>query len=456
MDQLTAQTLLDALVDHAAVLDAEGVIRAVNRRWRDFARANGGSDGSYVGVDYLAVCEAAGVGAGPRAQQIAEGLRAVLAGRSEFRCEYPCHAPGERRWFELVATPLNPGALVVHRNVTAPRIDIETLEHERALAHDFAALVAASGDAIISFDLDGRILSWNAAAERLYGYDAQEAIGASMEMLYPPQEARRIGDFVAGILAGTLRSFEVVRRARSGELIDVAVSAAPIRGADGQVAAISNIHRDVTGAKRKFERQEFVARELAHRFKNMLTVVSSIASQTARRAATVEAFRDAFLQRLGGLARSSDLLLGSQLGGATLRALVTGHLAPFAPADDARVTIRGEDVALRPEAVHALGMALHELSTNAVKYGALRAQDGRLSIDWAMRLDDDLRSLTLVWSERAAAIRPATGRGFGRTVLTTLTQRALGAQIDYRIEDGALDWRIELPRAHFDPLAPAP
>lgn len=456
LDGLEAFAFIDALQDEVAILDAQGRIVAVNTAWTRFAAANGGdAETGYLGVNYLAICHGAEGASDAAARQIPEGFAKVLRTGQPFRCEYPCHSPTMKRWFELTACRLTHAGgdflIVQHRNITSRRIEREEVEAAFVQANAMSALIATTNDAVIAYDLEGRIVTWNPAAEKLYGYSKDEAIGQSLELLYPENWPKRVSQYRDEILAGTLEDFEAARVARDGTVREVWISCAPIRSPDGEVIAISNIHRDVTEVRRAEKAREMIAHEVIHRAKNMLQIVSAIQRQTARRETTLDGFVTAFEARIQSLAKSTDLLVGSAWTTVSLSQLVDRHLEPFVAAGDGRVEILGPDIDLRPQCVQTIGMALHELATNSVKHGALKGGDGRVGIRWSLDASKAPSELCLSWAETGLTLeRPdPAAAGFGSTVLTNLARSMLAAETVYDIGAEGVTWSIRVPDEHF-------
>ena len=219
--------------DEAVILDAEGFILDVNDKWKQFTRDNDGDTESYyVGQNYLQICSGSVGESGAISGLVLNGVRDVLSGAESFRCEYPCHSPTVKRWFELTASPIRSGgkfyAIVTHRNITTRHIQIEQTISSGLQKNMLAAIVATSPDAVMSYDLEGNILTWNDSATALYGYTFDEIEGRSMEILYPEDSPDRIGDYRDQILTGNLTNFEVVRKRKDGSLRHIAISAAPV------------------------------------------------------------------------------------------------------------------------------------------------------------------------------------------------------------------------------------
>lgn len=193
----------------------------------------------------------------------------------------------------------------------------------------------------------------------------------------------------------------------------------------------------------------FLMREVAHRSKNQMTVIAAMAKQTARGAEDVAGYVEGFERRILGLARSTDLLLAHGRVGVSLGELVDSQIAPFSPPDAKRVTLDGPQVRLNMQSAQIIGMALHELSTNAVKYGAFSGDDGKLLVRWT-KSDE---TLDIVWRETVTHVLPTSDRvGFGTTVLKTMVARSLGASVERLCHTNGIEWRFAIPASAIDPV----
>lgn len=327
---------------------------------------------------------------------------------------------------------------------------------EIANAH-LAALVSSSGDAIMSVSLDGEILSWNAAAEELYGYRADEAVCRPHAMLVPPDLLGELDEKLAAARAGRSLRLETIRLRKDGTPVEVSLDAAPIRSTDGTLVGISVIAHDISQRKRNEAHVQFVMRELSHRTKNLITVIIAMARRTARQSDTFTDFETKFSGRLQGLARSHDLLVHTDWRGATLEELVRFQLAPFV-GESASLDTAGPELMLRPEAVQNLGFALHELATNANKYGALGQAGGCVRIDWQVgpgpHGEDRVR---LRWQEAGGpAVEPPGRVGFGSTVIQKLTEAALNATVTVAYAREGFRWEVDMPAAEVLSEMPPP
>lgn len=384
-------------------------------------------------------------------------VAAALANRQGSRTDVMLeHADGTRRDISLHATPLFDargavtGAVVLLEDMT------ERKQAERNHAH-LSAIVESSEDAILSKSLDGHILTWNKGAERIFGYTAAEAVGKSVLMLIPDERHSEEPRILARIRRGErVEHFETVRRRKDGSLIDISLSISPVKNDRGEIIGASKVARDISGRRRLEEererlhlaaRQEVAQRkkaeetkdlllhEIKHRMKNTLGTVQAIASQTFRGAPQIE--RDAFGARLRAMADAHDLLTNQDWGLVMVRDIVSRAIAPFNPA---RFDTDGDDTALNSTKALLLAMAIHELGTNAVKYGALSNTLGRVAIGWR----GDGGHLVLDWRETGGpGAQTPTHKGFG----TNLIQRAIagqqgGAVFDYT--PGGLKVRLDI------------
>jgi PAS domain S-box-containing protein len=426
-----------------------------------------------------------------------------------------------------------------------------------------AAIVESSDDAIVSKTLDGIITSWNPAAERLFGYPAEEAVGRPISMLAPPGRADEMAAILERIRRGEkVQHFETVRRRKDGSLVDISLTVSPIRDQRGRIVGASKIARDTTERRRseqalvaseeRFrnlantvpdivwtadpsgrltfvnerwlhfsgatptqdalgwpqpvlhpddrerclehwhralreetryelearirrydgeyrwfliravpvrdaggritawfgsttdihdrrqaeEHQRILAAELSHRVKNTLAVVQVLAERSGSNATSVEDCLEAFRGRLQALSGAHNALLAGDWKGASLAHLMRTALEPYLRDGD-RVRLDVGDLELGSEAALTLALGLHELATNAAKYGALSTPTGKISLTAHVHPGERGDELRIVWQEDGGpAVAPPAVAGFGTTMLT----QAIAYQHDGRAE---LDWRHE-------------
>jgi two-component sensor histidine kinase len=219
----------------------------------------------------------------------------------------------------------------------------------------------------------------------------------------------------------------------------------------GAIRQAANIISDRTQAleaseeqsRRQVDEIKLLMGELAHRNKNVMAVLQSIARQILRRSTSLADFQESFDARIAALVRSNDLLFGPAGTNGSLRELVSRQLAPFVDTETERVEIGGAEVRLKTNAVQSLGLALHELATNATKYGALSGAEGKVIVRWE-RIG--ATGLDLSWLERGGpAVAEPTRSGFGQVVIERLTAQNLSGTVDYTFEPTGVAWRLRAP-----------
>lgn len=191
-------------------------------------------------------------------------------------------------------------------------------------------------------------------------------------------------------------------------------------------------------------------RELTHRSKNLLAVIQGMARQTAHHVGDVESFLDRFGARLQALARSHDLLVQESWHGASLDDLIRSQLGHYLDREKSQVSLEGPDVQLSPEAAQSLGLALHELATNAAKHGALSSLNGRVRIEWNRLAADTGGGIEIIWSEsQGPKVDAPTKRGFGSLVIERNLSRTLGAEVELTFAAGGLRCRVTVPQVQL-------
>ncbi|NMA99331.1 MAG: sensor histidine kinase [Phyllobacteriaceae bacterium] len=248
--------------------------------------------------------------------------------------------------------------------------------------------------------------------------------------------ARRIEESVRGLQrdARRLGKGELVR-ARTYPVTEIAdISQALSEASEQRIAA----ERDV----------RFLMRELAHRSKNQMAVIAAMAKQTARGATDLPTYVAGLERRIMGLARSTDLLLAHGRAGVNLRELIDQQLQPFLPQGEDRVHLSGPSLRINPQGAQILGMALHELATNATRYGAFSDPAGTLSLEWGLNGD----KLHMRWRETlSTSLIDSTRSGFGNIVLRTMVGGSLGAEVDRHAHVDGVEWVFRVPLSALDP-----
>lgn len=243
-------------------------------------------------------------------------------------------------------------------------------------------------------------------------------------VVHPDDRDRSRAAVEAAIAAG--KPYEIEHRVQRAEggVSWVLSAGTPLRGSNGVVERIIGVVQDITDRKTIDAQRETLVAELDHRVKNVLASVQSLALQSARKAPSLETFLKTFAGRLKAMASAHTLLTATRWRGASVHHIATAELGGLAPG---QTRWEGPEVFLTPRATNALALALHELATNAVKFGALSTDDGQVDLRWRLSSDG---GLTLEWSESGGPLTgPPTHEGFGATLLSKVTGRELGGEV---------------------------
>lgn len=234
--------------------------------------------------------------------------------------------------------------------------------------------------------------------------------------------------------------------ARDAHLLGAGRPIAPRKHMIVEIETVSSALAEAAQARRKAENEiRFLMREVAHRSKNQLTVIQSMLNQSLNAAESRVDFAETFRKRIAGLARSTDLMIANAALGVDFRELAQNQLQPFTPDDPGRVHLSGPPVRLDAQVSQTLGMALHELATNATKYGALANSGGVIDLKWSV--SDG--TFEFVWREKGADIAAADSdsvrKGFGTMVLERMLGMALDAKLERIMHDDGIEWRVKIP-----------
>jgi len=347
-------------------------------------------------------------------------------------------ADGSQRFVDFAIHPiLNQSGTVMFLHPTG--IDITDRKHFEAALRDseqrlrsLASIVESSDDAIVSKNLDGVITSWNRGAERVFGYSAEEVIGQPITIVIPydRQDEERL--ILTRIRRGErIDHFETVRQTKHGSLITVSLSVGPVKDAEGKIVGASKIARDITEQKRNQEQIAILAREAEHRSKNLLANVQ--ATVALSQSDTVDGLKGAVAGRVRALSNVHSLFVESRWIGAELSSIAKQELAPYSGTGERRVRVEGPQVLLRPNDAQVVAIILHELATNAAKYGALSMPAGQVHLQWLHRADGQL---VLTWTETGGpTVQTPSRQGFGSRIISQLIDQQQGqTQFDWRPE----------------------
>ena len=323
-------------------------------------------------------------------------------------------------------------------------VDISERKSIEEAAQRLASIVESSDDAIVSKDLSGIIKTWNTAAERLFGYLAEEVVGKSITILIPPDRENEEPAILERLARGErIDHYETVRRRKDGTLIDVSLTVSPVKNRAGKVIGASKIVRDITERKRKEAQITLLSREVDHRSKNLLALVQ--AAVHLSNGDTPEAIKTSITGRIQALSNVHSLLAQSRWEGAALDRLVREELAPYLKDGDSQARVCGPNIVLEPEAAQSIAVALHELTTNAVKYGALSAPGGNVRVNWRTVNSQ----LAICWTETGGPLAKApTRQGFGTRVVDQMIRLQLKGEVRFDWRREGLVCEINIPRGY--------
>jgi PAS domain S-box-containing protein len=307
----------------------------------------------------------------------------------------------------------------------------------------YQALSRASEDAIVSMSVEGVISAWSGAAERTFGYTSEEIVGRHISVLAHDGSEHEQQGLLERVLQGEKVTFsDSVRRRKDGSLVHVAISAAPIVSGDRVPIGVSETFRDITEHRNAL----LISREFAHRTKNLLALVLATMTQTALGSMSVEDFTKRFEERLRAMSQAHDLLLAGNWRGAAVADLVRESVKPFL-VDQVGLKMHGPDTFLKADAAQTMSLVLHELATNAAKFGALTKPKGKIEVAWQLegKLVDS-RRFRMTWRETGGpTVSPPPKMGFGHELISGLPEHELDAEVTLEYLPGGLFWSIDMP-----------
>ena len=266
----------------------------------------------------------------------------------------------------------------------------------------------------------------------MFGFTAEEAIGQPILIVIPDDRQHEERDILTRIRRGErIDHFETVRRRKHGSFIHVSLSVSPVRNSEGKIVGASKIARDITEQKRAQEHIATLAREAEHRSKNLLASVQALVNFS--QSDTREGLKGSINGRIQALANVHSLFVASRWTGAELTEIVNQELAPYQENNRERVRISGPPILLEPDTAQSIAITLHELATNAAKYGALSTDQGRVEVSWRQNAS---RPLVINWTETGGPTgQTPTRAGFGSVVMERMIGQLKG--------NVARDWRPE-------------
>lgn len=365
---------------------------------------------------------------------------------------------GEQRDWSLIASAL--GTLPDGRRLFIC-IASDSTERKRAAAaarendERFRDLLEALPAAIYTTDVEGHITFFNHAAVELWGCRPQLGTSqwcGSWRLYWPDGRAMRHDQCPMAMAlkeSRPIRGYEAIAERPDGTRVSFLPYPTPLYDSQGRLAGAVNMLVDITARKQAETRLTLLAREVDHRAKNMLAVIQGVLHFT--HAETVREFAAAVEGRIMALARAHSLLSDSRWSGANLKRLVDEELAPYHLQSRERVQLYGDDLILGPAAAQSVAMVLHELATNAAKYGAFSAAPGRVTVRWSRQGNGPL---TVIWQEEGGPpVAPPSRRGFGMSLIERTVADQLDGAAAFDWQPSGLVCRINVP-VHDTPAAP--
>jgi PAS domain S-box-containing protein len=307
------------------------------------------------------------------------------------------------------------------------------------------SLIESNIDALMTTDPSGIITDVNKQMESLTGCARDELIGAPFKNYFTDPERAEAGIKLA-LSEKKITDYELTARARDGKETVVSYNATTFYDRGRALQGVFAAARDVTERKEDEAKLHFLMRELAHRSKNLLAVIQAMARQTARYSDSTASFLEKFNARLQALSASHDSMAQEEWQNASLADLVRLQLGPYLDRSEPQVSVEGPIVLLKADAAQNLGFALHELTTNAAKYGALSVPEGRVSIAWRWLSEADGNGIELSWVESGGpAVEMPARRGFGSMVIERNLARELDSKIELAFLAEGLQCKIPFP-----------
>jgi len=349
-----------------------------------------------------------------------------------------------RSWITYWHPVYSPDNEIVGINVAAEEItERKRAEADlRASEQQFRILADCIPQLVWMGDADGKIFWFNRQLSEFAVVPPEEIRGHDWLAVLAPDAGRE--KWVKSLEMGIALEMELDLHGKDEQDRPFLTRAVPLRDSTGAVYRWIGTHVDIGEQKRRERHIRFVVDELSHRSKNLLTVVMAIAQQTARDAEDVRQYHTRFAERLVALAYSHDLLVRDSWYGASFPDLVAMQLKPFSEVNHGQIDAAGPPLILKPNAVQYLGLAIHELATNAAKHGALSGRHGQVSIRWLV--DKETDKIRLCWRESGGpVVVPPQRRGFGHMIIEQIVPRALNGISALDFSPEGVGWTFEFP-----------
>lgn len=435
-------TLADNISQLAWMADSSGSVFWYNRRWFDYT---GTTLEQMQGWGWTKVHHPNHV------ERVVERIRNSFESGEPWEDTFPLRsASGEFRWFLSRAMPIRDeaGAIVrwfgTNTDITEQQLIEERLRESEAT---FRAMFNTSSLGKAQVDVGSfRFIRVNEALCRMLGARSTELLAITLPEVVHPASRAPLEAGLGRLATGEIAAFDIEARLATSdrERAWAQITLNTIPDETGMPYRLAAVLVDVTERKLAEQRNLVLMREVNHRAKNLLAVVQGIARQTVGS----EDFEARFLERVGALAAAHDVIVDNEWQGATLDGLIRSQTGLFTTPHSRRVALSGPDVLVSADASQMLAMAIYELATNAVKYGALSTDAGRVTIDWSTSGDKGAETFTLQWRETGGppAQKPQKS-GFGSVVTRKLVASMFSAKVDPQYLPEGFAWKFECPLA---------
>jgi PAS domain S-box-containing protein len=380
------------------------------------------------------------------ARYLASGHGPVIGRRVELEA---LRADGSRFPVELA---INAGQVAGRVQFTAYLRDLtERNRAEASLRENEQRLRATYEHAFVGIgevDRRGRFLRVNEQLCSICGFSPEELFDRTFWDLTHPDDRQADLEQFSQQMTGKKYAYTVEKRYihKSGYIVWVEVAASRVDGPSGEPLYGIRVVRDISGRKQAEEHQQVLIHELNHRVKNTLATVQSIASQTLRTTATPEQAREAIESRLLALSRAHDVLTRQNWEGAYLRDIISEAIEPYQNQEQCQVQWHGPEIQVQPRTALALSMAIHELATNAVKYGALSNEGGEVRIIWLTDHTSSPPHLLLRWEEKGGpTVQAPVRKGFGSRLIERSLAQDLNGDVRIEYHPSGLICTVEAP-----------
>lgn len=434
---------IDGMHNFVAVLDAEGKVLDVNQATLD---ASGVSRADVVNQKFWesywwSYDEQS-------AADIRRDVYSALQGRTIRRDVVAQTAGGGRLTVDYMIVPSITDDGQIDQLIVSG-VDVTMRRHLERSRNRLAEIVELSVDFVGTADQHGNILFVNRSGLDMVGKDIDQLRGRSITRLHPPAVIDRIKSqgMPTAMREGSWTGETTIIDSK-GDEIPVSQTILSHKDDAGKTTHFSTVMRDIRTIKRSEDSRRLLLGEILHRSKNLLAVIQAMAGQTANSSLSTADFVSQLKKRIQGLSASHDLLVKENWRGVLLSELIHGQLRTFlSDTNDPRLVISGPEVILTASATQALGLALHELGTNAVKHGALSVSHGTLSITWRfIRSPDGERRVIIEWNEACGPeVKKPSRSGFGQLVIDDMIAQAMDCRVTIDYAPAGFRWLVDAP-----------